>query len=59
MRFLWPLIWAFLISCVVSYVLVSMAGNDFDIVSTFGATIVITLAVFILGEGVLKGESEY
>ncbi|WP_010529926.1 DUF2929 family protein [Lentibacillus jeotgali] len=59
MRFLWPLIWAFLISCVVSYVLVSMAGNEFEIVGTFAATIVITLAVFILGEGVLKGESDH
>ncbi|TFJ93597.1 DUF2929 family protein [Lentibacillus salicampi] len=58
MRFFWPLFWAFLISCVVSYVLISMAGNTFEIGSTLAAALVITLAVYVLGEGVLKGESD-
>ncbi|MFD1360176.1 DUF2929 family protein [Lentibacillus salinarum] len=59
MRFLWPLVWAFLISCVISYVLISMAGNEFEFGSTLMATIVITLAVFVLGEGVLKSGREH
>ncbi|HLR61716.1 MAG TPA: DUF2929 family protein [Lentibacillus sp.] len=59
MRFFWPLFWAILISSVISYVLVSMAGNDFEIGSTLAAAIIITLAVYVLGEGVLKEENDY
>ncbi|TRM11908.1 DUF2929 family protein [Lentibacillus cibarius] len=59
MRFLWSFIWAFLISCVISYVLTSMAGNAFSMTSTLAVAIIITLGVYILGEGVLKQKGEH
>ncbi|GAA0593098.1 hypothetical protein GCM10009001_06510 [Virgibacillus siamensis] len=59
MRFIAPLIWAFLISCVISYVLTSMGGTPFNLTSTIAMAIVLSIGVFFLGEGVLKqGEGE-
>ncbi|WP_077325072.1 DUF2929 family protein [Virgibacillus siamensis] len=59
MRFIAPLIWAFFISCVISYVLTSMGGTQFHLPSTIALAIILTIGVFLLGEGVLKkGESE-
>ncbi|GAB4073949.1 hypothetical protein GCM10028778_14520 [Barrientosiimonas marina] len=58
MRFIWPLIWTFVISCAVSYVLSSMAGNAFQIGGTLVMTIAISVAVYVLGEGMLKDESQ-
>lgn len=54
MRFVAPLIWAFLISCVISYVLTSMGGTSFDLTSTIAMAIILSIGVFFLGEGVLK-----
>lgn len=54
MRFVWPLVWAIFISGVISYVLSSMAGNVFNMTSTLVVAVIITFAVYILGEGVLK-----
>ncbi|RYG72583.1 DUF2929 family protein [Lentibacillus lipolyticus] len=59
MRFFWSFFWAFLISCVISYVLTSMAGNSFSLTSTLMVAVIITLGVYILGEGILKGEAEH
>ncbi|WP_188455315.1 DUF2929 family protein [Virgibacillus oceani] len=58
MRFIWTLIWALLISGVISYVLTSMGGTDFDIMSTVTLAIIMAIAVYILGEGVVKQEKE-
>ncbi|MFD2759843.1 DUF2929 family protein [Lentibacillus juripiscarius] len=58
MRFFWSFFWAILISCVISYVLASMAGNSFSMTSAFMLAIIITLGVYIMGEGVLKDEAE-
>ncbi len=58
MRFLLPLVWALLISGVISYVLSSMAGNPFNLMNTVILGVIITIAISVLGEGVLKGESE-
>lgn len=58
MRFLLPLVWALLISGVISYVLSSMAGNPFNLTNTVILAVIITIAISVLGEGVLKGESE-
>ncbi|WP_174612781.1 DUF2929 family protein [Virgibacillus ihumii] len=54
MRFIMPLIWAFFISCVISYVLTSMGGTSFDLTSTIAMAIILSIGVFFLGEGVLK-----
>ncbi|SFD38445.1 Protein of unknown function [Lentibacillus persicus] len=58
MRFFWTFFWAILISAVISYVLTSMAGNAFDVTSMFVVAILMSLAVFLLGEGVLKNGEE-
>ncbi|GAA0433109.1 hypothetical protein GCM10008983_07190 [Lentibacillus halophilus] len=58
MRFFWSFFWAFFISCVISYVLTSMAGNPFNIISTLVIAIIITLGVYILGDGILNDEAE-
>lgn len=57
MRFFWPLIWALAISSVISYVLSSMAGNAFNLMQTIILAINMSAGVFILGEGVIKDES--
>ncbi|HLQ72612.1 MAG TPA: DUF2929 family protein [Bacillota bacterium] len=54
MRFILPIIWAFVISGVISYVLSSMASEPFNITATVAVATLISLAVIILGEGVLK-----
>ncbi|SDQ88337.1 Protein of unknown function [Virgibacillus subterraneus] len=58
MRFLLPLVWALLISGVISYVLSSMAGNPFNLMNTVILAVIVTIAISILGEGALKSESE-
>ncbi|SFA82333.1 Protein of unknown function [Lentibacillus halodurans] len=59
MRFFWSFFWAILISGVISYVLTSMAGNEFQPISTLIVAIILTLVVYVLGEGVLKAENEH
>ncbi|MBP1947249.1 YjzD family protein [Virgibacillus litoralis] len=58
MRFLLPLVWALLISGVISYVLSSMAGNPFNLMNTVILAVIVTIAISILGEGALKSERE-
>ncbi|WP_099157185.1 DUF2929 family protein [Virgibacillus ndiopensis] len=58
MRFIWTLIWALLISGVISYVLTSMGGTNFNVMSTVTLAIIMAIAVYILGEGIIKREKE-
>lgn len=58
MRFLWTFIWALLIGGVISYILSSMSGDPFNLVHSITLSIILTIAVFLLGEGVLKEQSE-
>lgn len=54
MRFLMVLIWAFLISLAITYVVTSMAGAPFSMMFVYILTIVISLGIFVLGELILK-----
>ncbi|WP_369693633.1 DUF2929 family protein [Lentibacillus sp. CBA3610] len=56
MRYFWSFFWALLISLVISFILVSMAGNAFAIADTLAMAVILTLATYILGEGILKSE---
>lgn len=56
MRFIMALFWALLIGAVVSYVLVSMAGTTLNLTHSAIFSILIFIAVVILGEGLLKEE---
>ncbi|MDY0407877.1 DUF2929 family protein [Virgibacillus soli] len=53
MRYIMTIIWAFIISTVVSYVLSSMAGEGFAMNGTVALAAVFIVAIFILG-GILR-----
>lgn len=59
MRYIMTLIWSVLISLVVTYVVTSMAGAAFNSTSVFVLAAVIFLAIFVLGELILKEKEEY
>lgn len=48
------IIWSILISAAISYVLTSMAGEPFNITPVFIIASFFVVAIFVLGEGVLK-----
>ncbi|WP_284139435.1 MULTISPECIES: YjzD family protein [unclassified Virgibacillus] len=56
MRYIWTIIWAMLISGVLSYVLSSMAANPFVLKDTLILGAIFAIFIFILGEGVLREE---
>lgn len=56
MRHIIVIIWSFLISCAVSYVLTSMGGEPFNINHTLMLAVFFFVIVTILGEFVLKEE---
>jgi hypothetical protein len=58
MRYIATMFWAVLISFVLSYVLSSMAGASLDLVATFITAAIFSIIVFILGDGLLRGEKE-
>ncbi|MEN1970325.1 DUF2929 family protein [Lentibacillus sp. N15] len=57
MRFFWTFIWALAIGSVISYILSAMAGDAFNVVHTLVLSIIFTIIIFILGEGVLKEQT--
>lgn len=54
MRYIVTIIWAVLISAVISYVLSSMAGDDFNMPGTIAVSAVFIIGIFLLGDGILK-----
>jgi len=58
MRYVMTFIWAALIGVVLSYVLSSMAAEPFNVSATIAFIIIVSLAVFLLGDGVLKDKKE-
>lgn len=56
LRFIIMLIWSFIISTVVSYVLTSMAGEPFILNHTLVLTVFFFIAATFIGEFVLKEE---
>lgn len=52
------LIWSILISATVSYVLTSMAGESFNLTLTLIVAVFFTIAISILGDGVLNESQE-
>ncbi|WP_100011470.1 DUF2929 family protein [Lentibacillus sediminis] len=49
MKYLMTILWAFLISMAISYVLVSMSGDPFVIQDTLILAGIMSIAVFVLG----------
>lgn len=58
MRFIFPIAWALVISGVISYVLASMGSEPFNLLHTLVLAIILCIAVFLLGEGILKESDE-
>ncbi|SET14962.1 Protein of unknown function [Oceanobacillus limi] len=58
MRYLMTIVWAILIGSVLSYVLTSMAGDSFAITDTLVLSAIVAIAIFVLGDGVIKAKSE-
>ncbi|WP_231846997.1 YjzD family protein [Oceanobacillus iheyensis] len=50
--------WSFLLSAAVSYVLSSMGGEPFLIENAIILTVIFSIVVFVLGEGILKEKTE-
>lgn len=58
MRYIWTVIWAFLLAAAVTYVLSSMGGEPFLIQNALILAGIFSIVVFVLGEGILKERSE-
>jgi Protein of unknown function (DUF2929) len=58
LRYIWTIVWALLISGVLSYVLSSMGGGQFDLTSTVVFAAILSIFVFLLGEVALKADKK-
>ncbi|WP_163972038.1 YjzD family protein [Oceanobacillus halotolerans] len=58
MRYIATIIWAVLISGVLSYVLSSMGSEPFNLTNTLILAALFSIAIFILGDGAIKTEEE-
>lgn len=54
LRIIMAVVWAFILSLAISYVLVSMGGEPFVFSHTLVVTAIISIGVIALGEGALK-----
>ncbi|TQS75819.1 DUF2929 family protein [Ornithinibacillus gellani] len=59
MRYIITALWAVLISSVLSYVLTSMGNQAFNLNDTLVLAGVFSIIIFILGDGILKGEKSH
>ncbi|MGM8214671.1 YjzD family protein [Bacillaceae bacterium W0354] len=57
MRYILTIIWSFLLSAMVVYVLASMSGDTFNMTGVYVLTVVFSLIAFI-GDGVLRDPDE-
>lgn len=53
-RVIMAIVWAFILSLAISYVLTSMGGEPFNITPIFAVAAFILIAVIVLGDGVIK-----
>lgn len=58
LRYIVAIIWAVLLSVVISYVLASMAGEPFSVEGSMLLAAIFTVGVIILGDGALKEEKK-
>ncbi|RPF52096.1 YjzD family protein [Aquisalibacillus elongatus] len=57
MRLIWTVIWSFLLSLMVVYVLASMTGDEFSLSFAGILTAIFTIVAVVLGEGVIKDDA--
>ncbi|WP_188207126.1 YjzD family protein [Alkalibacillus aidingensis] len=58
MRLIWTAVWSFLLSAMIVYVIGSMSGQEFNVTGTIALAVTFSLVTVILGEGVLKEQSD-
>ncbi|MBM7571521.1 DUF2929 family protein [Aquibacillus albus] len=58
MRYLMTIVWALLISFLVSYVLTSMAGETLTFAPIFVVAILFIIVATVIGDGILKESKE-
>ncbi|SFL37004.1 Protein of unknown function [Gracilibacillus orientalis] len=58
MKYFATIFWAIIILTVVSYVLTSMGGQDFNFASAISIAAIFSIGAIILGDGILKEEGE-
>ncbi|WP_371925840.1 DUF2929 family protein [Halobacillus sp. A5] len=54
---IWTVLWAFLLSLMMAYVVSNMAGTGFAFSQVVIMTILFSIAAIVLGEGVIKEEA--
>ncbi|WP_173916956.1 DUF2929 family protein [Halobacillus sp. Marseille-Q1614] len=57
MKFIWTIVWAFLLSLMTAYVVSNMSSASFSAAQVIIMTILFSGAVFVLGEGILEKEA--
>ncbi len=57
MRFIWTILWAFLLSLMTAYVVSNMSGAGFSATQVITMTILFSGAAIVLGEGVITEEA--
>jgi len=58
MRFIMTLIWSLAIGSAISYMLSAMGGQVFSLTQMFAMAGTISIAVFVVGEGILGDSPE-
>lgn len=58
MRFIITVIWSLLIGSAISYILSAMGGQELTLLQMSIMAGILSIAVFVLGEGVLKEEKD-
>lgn len=58
MRMIWTIIWSFLLSAMATYVISNMTGGHFEFSQVIVLTIVFVVTAVVLGEGLLKDETQ-
>ncbi|MGA9287501.1 MAG: YjzD family protein [Anaerobacillus sp.] len=58
MRYLWAIIWGFLLSNMIFYVIASMQGGHYDFASASLFGIILAAAAMIVGEGLISEPAE-
>ncbi|OEH91632.1 YjzD family protein [Bacillus solimangrovi] len=57
MRYFWTFFWAFLLSQMITYVVSNMQGASYSFTTGLIFSVILTLTVAILGDGLLTDEA--
>jgi hypothetical protein len=58
MRYIWTIIWAFLLTQMLFYVVSNMTSTDYSMGSASVISLIISAIIFVLGDAVVPNSSE-